>query len=76
MEYIKVIDVNRKIQDSYPDYEKYKSTGRFVYKSYSNNEIENYESEYYSENIYRLKEIKMKYDPQDMFNFQQGIRGN
>ena len=33
------MEANRKIQDSHPDYESYKSSGRFVYKEYSKNEI-------------------------------------
>ncbi|MDZ5034917.1 BBE domain-containing protein, partial [Clostridium perfringens] len=37
--YMTVLECNRWIQDSHPDYEKYKSTGRFVYKDYSANEI-------------------------------------
>ena len=34
-----VIECNRWIQDSHPDYEKYKSTGRFVYKEYTEKEL-------------------------------------
>lgn len=160
-----VLECNRFIQDSHPDYEKYKSTGRFVYKDYSyeeiknlieiidspsegstyaaisfygaggaisdiNNldtafyyrdakfimgiqsvweddecsslnkewlkerfkiikeltkgsfvnfpldELENYEDEYYAENADRLKQIKVKYDPFNVFNYPQVIRGN
>lgn len=40
MEYGTVLEANRKIQDSHPDYESYKSSGRFVYKDYSKSEIE------------------------------------
>ncbi|WP_411170274.1 FAD-binding protein [Clostridium sp. MB05] len=39
LKYMTVLECNRWIQDSHPDYEKYKSTGRFVYKDYSANEI-------------------------------------
>ena len=35
-----ILDCNRWIQDSHPDYEKYKSTGRFVFKDYNEEEIE------------------------------------
>ncbi len=39
MEYTTVLEANRKIQDSHPEYEKYKSSGRFVYDDYSEEEI-------------------------------------
>ncbi|WP_300379532.1 FAD-binding oxidoreductase [Clostridium sp.] len=35
-----LLECNRWIQDSHPDYEKYKSTGRFVYKVYTKEELE------------------------------------
>ena len=165
LEYITVLEANRRIQDSHPPYEKYKSTGRFVYKDYTKEEIEdivnlvkdreegsvyaavsfyglggvisnkdkvntafyyrdakfimglqsvweeaeyapinrewvkekfkyirsitkgsfinfpiaeldNYEKEYYGENSIRLRAIKSKYDPEDIFNFPQSIKIN
>lgn len=161
--YISVLDVNRRIQDGHPPYEKYKSAGRFVYKDYSRSEmkkiielveerakgavyaavslyglggaimekdkndtafyyrdakfimgfqsvweeaeyapmniewvkeklkyinsittgsyinfpcadIEDYEKEYYGENLEKLREVKLKYDPYEVFKFPQGIR--
>ena len=39
LDYTTVLDANRKIQDSHPDYEKYKSSGRFVSRDYSEKEI-------------------------------------
>lgn len=39
LDYITVLEANRRIQDSHPDYEKYKSTGRFVCKDYTRDEI-------------------------------------
>ena len=39
LEYTTVLEANRKIQDSHPEYEKYKSSGRFVYDDYSEEEI-------------------------------------
>lgn len=39
MEDMSVLEVNQAIQDSHPDYESYKSAGRFVYKNYSKEEI-------------------------------------
>ncbi|WP_195264912.1 FAD-binding oxidoreductase [Clostridium sp. 1001275B_160808_H3] len=163
VEDMSILECNRWIQDSHPDYEKYKSTGRFVYRDYNNNEIkklieiidnptegsyytaisfygaggaiadvnkldtayyyrdakfimgiqsvwekdeyadinkewvksnfraierltegsfvnfpldelDNYEKEYYGENIKRLKEIKKQYDPYNVFNYPQVIK--
>lgn len=163
IEYTTILEANRKIQDSHPEYEKYKSSGRFVYKDYSEAEIEHiinliqsradgstytavsfyglggavrdkikdstafyyreakfimsiqsvweeakyapinrqwiiekfkyiksitigsfinfplaeledYEKEYYGENIERLKNVKIKYDPYNVFSFPQGIK--
>ena len=163
MEYTSVLEVNRKIQDSHPDYESYKSTGRFVQRDYTKDEmmalidliysrakgsiynalslyglggavakvdkretafyyrdaiaimglqsgweepeytpfnrawvidkikyiesvtegsfinfpfkeLSNYEEQYYGENISRLKSIKEKYDPKNIFDFQQAIK--
>lgn len=36
-----LLEANTKIQDSHPDYESYKSTGRFLYNEFSRDEIEN-----------------------------------
>lgn len=41
VEYIPFIDAIRRIEASYPQYEIFKSGGRFVYKDFSHNEIEN-----------------------------------
>lgn len=163
LDYITVLDANRRIQDSHPPYERYKSSGRFVYNDFSKSymediinlvnvraegaiytavslyglggavmdkdkkstafyyrdakfimglqsvwedpkyapkniewakerfeyiklittgsyvnfplaELEDYQKEYYGENIYKLKEIKRKYDPCNVFKFPQGIK--
>lgn len=163
LRYITVLEANTIIQDSHPEYERYKSTGRFVCKNYTRSEmediinltntrpdgsiyvaislyglggavldvdkystafyyrdakfimglqsvwedpkyaeinrewvkgifnpvklittgsfvnfpfseLEDYEKEYYGENINKLREVKRKYDPYDIFNFPQGIR--
>jgi len=163
LEYITVLEANRRIQDSHPPFEKYKSSGRFVYNDYArgdmeniinliehreegstyaavslyglggaigdkgkadtafyyrdakfiigfqsvweeseyapanrewvkdklkyithitsgsyvnfpSSELEDYEEEYYGENSHKLKEIKIKYDPNDIFRFPQKIK--
>lgn len=163
LEYMKVSEINREIQDSHPDYERYKSSGRFVYRDYREEEIrsliniieempegstytaislyglggkvldtpkdsaafyyrdakaiigfqsvwedpkyapinrkwivdnfnyiksitkgsfinfplaelENYETQYYGENVEKLRLIKKKYDPENVFEFSQGIQ--
>lgn len=38
--------------------------------------LENYEEEYYGNNIYKLKNIKRKYDPFNIFKFQQSIKAS
>lgn len=162
MECMSVLEANREIQDSHPDYESYKSGGRFVYNELNNIDIKNlielirerangsiytaitlyglggaisdkekdstsfyyrdakfimgfqsvweeaefaegnsnwvkskfeyiklmtegsfvnfpidgygdYEKEYYGENILRLRPIKEKYDPKNIFSFAQSI---
>ena len=35
---------------------------------------EDYENQYYGENLPRLKEVKLKYDPNNFFSFEQGIK--
>lgn len=163
LKYMSVLDVNREIQDSHPEYERYKSSGRFVYRDYTREEIadliklideraegatytaitfyglggvikevkkdstafyhrdanfilgfqsvweeakyaqanvkwfkeklnyikpltngafinfpysdlDNYEEEYYGENVNLLRLIKEKYDKNDFFSFEQDIR--
>lgn len=162
LDYMSVLEANRRIQDSHPPYEKYKSSGRFVYDDFAINvikevaqlvsereegsvytavtlyglggaikdkhkedtafyyrdanfimgfqsvweddvyaqkniewvkgkqnyiksitvgayvnfpcaELKNYEEEYYGGNLEKLKEIKRKYDPYNIFRFNQGI---
>lgn len=162
LDYMTVLDANRAIQDSHPDFEKYRSGGRFIYRDYSENELSNmlklietraegalytaitfygvggavsdvspkdsayyyrdasfilgfqsvweesqfakinyewvsdrfkklstytqgsfinfpiaqedYEKQYYGGNLLKMKEVKAKYDPNNFFNFEQGIK--
>lgn len=39
LRYLPIFEVNLLIQDSHPDYEKYKSTGRFIYDTYQEETI-------------------------------------
>jgi hypothetical protein len=162
LDYISILEANRRIQDSHPPYEKYKSSGRFIYDDFPISiikevaqlvsereegsvytavtlyglggaikdkhkedtafyyrdanfimgfqsvweddvyakkniewvkgkqnyiksitvgayvnfpcaELKNYEEEYYGGNLEKLKEIKRKYDPYNIFRFNQGI---
>lgn len=41
LSYMRVLEANRRIEYSHPPYEKYKSTGRFVFRDYTDKEIEN-----------------------------------
>lgn len=41
LRYMRVLEANREIQDSHPDYEKYKSGGRVVKRDYNKEEIKN-----------------------------------
>lgn len=162
LQYMTVLNANRAVQDSHPDFEKYRSGGRFIYRDYTKDELaemleliqtradgalytaitfygvggaisdidsndsayyyrdalfilgfqsvweesqyapanrqwvgdrfkilsqytkgsfinfpidqEDYENQYYGENLPRLKEVKLKYDPNNFFSFEQGIK--
>ena len=162
LDYMSVLEANRAVQDSHPDFEKYRSGGRFIYRHYTEVELkemlhlievraegslytaitfygvggavsdvspqesayyyrdaifilgfqsvweeskyaptnrqwveerfkilstytegsfinfpiaqQNYEKQYYGENLPRLKLVKAKYDPDNFFNFEQGIK--
>ena len=39
LDYIDIFEANKIIQDSHPEFERYKSAGRFVYKDYTREEI-------------------------------------
>ncbi len=48
---------------------------RGSYVNFPYSELWDYEEDYYGENKYRLKQIKRKYDPYNIFNFPQSIIG-
>ena len=47
--------------------------GSFV--NFPMDELDNFEKEYYGENINKLRKIKAKYDPFNVFDYPQAIRG-
>lgn len=59
------LEVARKKLDHY-------SLGAYV--NVPNNNIKDYEKQYYGENRYRLRAIKRKIDPTNFFNFSQSIK--
>ena len=46
--------------------------GGYIYQPYKN--YENYETEYYGENVEWLKQVKAKYDPYSFFQFPQCLK--
>ena len=52
-------------------YLKSVTKGSYVNFPYSN--LKNYDKEYYGENVCRLKEVNQKYDPCNVFKFEQSI---
>jgi hypothetical protein len=53
------------------EYIKLITTGAYV--NFPSAELQNYEKEYFGSNAEKLKEIKRKYDPFNVFGFPQGI---
>ena len=45
------------------------------YRNYPDINFKNWESSYYAQNYLRLKQLKNKYDPNDLFRFEQSVRG-
>lgn len=65
-------DINKKwIVDKFNNYTKPITNGSFV--AFPIKELENYNREYYSENLSKLKEVKKKYDPINLFKFEQSL---
>lgn len=54
------------------EYVKLITTGAYI--NFPSAELEDYEKEYFGSNSEKLKEIKRKYDPYNVFKFPQGIR--
>lgn len=44
-----------------------------AYRDYCDSSIPNWSTEYFAENIMRLKRIKERYDPENIFNYEQSI---
>jgi FAD/FMN-containing dehydrogenase len=46
---------------------------RQAYQNFIDSTLEDWQQAYYAENFERLKRVKAKYDPDDVFRFRQGI---
>ena len=44
-----------------------------AYQNYADSELENFMEDYYGPNVDRLIEVKTKYDPENVFQFEQSI---
>ncbi|KAF0973234.1 hypothetical protein FDP41_008441 [Naegleria fowleri] len=51
-----------------------KYLSRFSYANYCDAQLRNYEYSYYGENMWELRRIKQKYDPLNLFRYEQSIQ--
>lgn len=49
------------------------TTGSYVNFPYSG--LSDYQMEYYGDHVKKLKKVKLKYDPENLFSFPQGLKG-
>lgn len=59
------------VVDKFLSYTKPMTSGSFV--AFPINELDDYNKEYYGENLSKLKKIKTKYDPINLFSFEQSL---
>lgn len=57
----------------YSNFKYIQSLTNGSYVNFPYNRLCNYKCDYYGENVYRLEYVKKKYDPCNIFTFQQGI---